>query len=145
MILHRDGTADALLSADRPVLLERASSINGRLVGAGRDVDIVLSTVAGEAALVLGPAAGVVGSIRLNDVVLNKRVAGPAVDGKIAIAARVEGATIVDGPEKSAVPVQAPDKTYRPVPGFQPFPPTKLPVFLQFTEYRLPSPMVYWA
>lgn len=85
MVLHGNGTTNTLLSTNGPVLLEGASTIDGRLVGASRDVEVVLTTIGGDASLVLGPAAGVVGAIRFNDIVLNKRVASPAIDSKIAI------------------------------------------------------------
>ena len=97
VVLHVDGAADALGGADGPVLLEGPGAVDRGLVGAGRDVDVVGAAVGLEAALVLAAAAGVVRSVRLDHVVLDERVAGPAVDCQISVSAGVEGAAIVDG------------------------------------------------
>jgi len=97
VVLHGDTATNALALADRPVLLEGAGTIDGRLVGAGRDIDVVVAAVGGEASLVLSTAAGVVGSERLNHVVLNQGRAGPAVDSKVTIARGTEATTVVDG------------------------------------------------
>lgn len=72
VVLHGDTTADALALADRPVLLEGAGTIDGGLVCAGRDIDVVVTTIGGEASLVLSTAAGVVGSEGFNHVVLDQ-------------------------------------------------------------------------
>jgi hypothetical protein len=64
--LHVDGAADALVLADRPVLTEGPGAVNGGLVGAGGDVDVVVAAVGGDAAEVLSARAGVVGSEVLN-------------------------------------------------------------------------------
>lgn len=90
VVLHGDAATDALLGADGPVLLEGAGTVDGRLVGASGNIEVVGTAVGGDAALVLGPAAGVVGAVRLNDVVLDEGVASPAIDGKVAVAAGVE-------------------------------------------------------
>lgn len=146
VVLHVDRASDAIGGAHRPVLLEGPCAIDRGRVVASRDVDVVGTAVSVDTAPVLGSAAGVVCPIGLNDIVLDEGVACPAVDGKVAVAARVECAAIVDSPMVESQPSQrcigSRRKHYRPVPGFQPLPPTKLPVFLQFTEYRLPSPMV---
>ena len=63
VVLHVDGAADALVLANRPVLLESPGAVNGRLVVAGGDVDVVGVAVGLEAALVLGTRAGVVGAL----------------------------------------------------------------------------------
>jgi len=60
--LHVDGAADALVLADRPVLTEGPGAVDGRLVGPGGDVDVVVAAVGGDAAKVLSTRAGVVGS-----------------------------------------------------------------------------------
>lgn len=60
VVLHGDGTADTLALADGPVLLEGACTIDGGLIGAGRYVNVVVTAVSGEAALVLSTTAGVV-------------------------------------------------------------------------------------
>jgi hypothetical protein len=148
MVLHVHAATNALSSAYRPVLLERPCAINRRLVSAGRNRHIVCAAVSLEAALALRTTAGVVGAVGLDDIVLNKGIASPAVDGKIAITLRVEGTAVIDGAnQKSAIEetLKRTFDSYRPVPGFHPFPPTKLPVLRHVTEYLLPSPIVYTA
>lgn len=98
VVLHGDGASDALGGADGPVLLEGPGTVDRGLVVASGDVDVVGTAVGLVLTLVLRSAAGVVGAERLNDVVLDERVAGPAVDGEVPVAARVEGTAVVDGP-----------------------------------------------
>jgi hypothetical protein len=79
-----------------PILLKGPCSIDGGLVGTGGGGDVVGTAISLEAALALGSAAGVVGAVRLDHVVLHKRVAGPTVDGKVTVTLGVEGSAIVD-------------------------------------------------
>lgn len=112
--LHVDGAADALVLADRPVLTEGPGTVDGRLVGPGGDVDVVVATVGGDATKVLSARAGVVGSEVLDlrfvrsrifghgmpdtyNVVLNERVSRPAVDSQVGVALRRVRAAVVDG------------------------------------------------
>lgn len=97
VVLHGDAATDAAAGADGPVLLEGASAVDGGLVVARRHVDVVGAAVGVDGAAVRGAAAGVVRAVRLNHVVLDEGVARPAVDCKVAVAAGVEGATVVDG------------------------------------------------
>jgi hypothetical protein len=98
VILHVYAATDTLSSANRPVLLEGPCAIDRRLVGAGRDGNVVGTTVGLEATLALSTAAGVVGTVRFDHVVLHKRVASPAVHREVAITLRVERATVIDSP-----------------------------------------------
>lgn len=45
----------------------------------------------------MSAGAGVVGAVVLDHVVFDERVAGPAVDGEVAVALGGEGAAVVDG------------------------------------------------
>ena len=63
------------------------------------DLAILGSTVGLESTVVLSIRTSVVGAERLNDIVLYKWVASPAVDGEVAVTLRVEGTTVVDGTE----------------------------------------------
>lgn len=101
MVLHGDSTANTLLGTDGPVLLEGPGSIDGRLVNTGGDSNIVGTTVSGDLALNLGAATGIVGAIGLDNIVLYKRVAGPSVDGEVAVTLGVEGTTVVDSANQS--------------------------------------------
>lgn len=81
-----DGAAGAVLLADSPVLLEGGGTLNGRLVGAGS-----LEKGVG-AAVDLGGANGAGGGRRvvrtegLDDVELDQRALGPAVEGEVPVA-----------------------------------------------------------
>jgi hypothetical protein len=85
-----DGAAGAVLLADGPVLLEGGGTLNGRLVGAGGLEESV------GAAVDLGSADGgggggrVVGTEGLNDVELDQRALGPAVEGEVPVAGCLE-------------------------------------------------------
>lgn len=151
--LHIDAAGGPLLLANAPVLLKGASAINGRLVSAGGDSNVVGAAIGVDGALALGVGGRVVRAEVLDDVVLDEGVAGPAVHGEVAVALGREGAAVIDGAGgdqrlrcvRCGFCRSGDQGTYRPVPGFHPLPPTKLPVLRQFTEYLLPSPMVYWA
>jgi hypothetical protein len=90
------GTLAALVLADRPVLVEGLGAVDGWLLHAGRLADLVAGAVGGKAAALVGVAAGVVGAVLLDDVVFDQGVAGPAVDGQVAVALDVEVAAEVD-------------------------------------------------
>jgi hypothetical protein len=79
-----------------PVLLEGPGAVYRRLVGTGRRGDVVGSSISLEAALALGPAAGVVRAVRLHYVVFYEWVSRPAVNGEVAVALGLEGAAVVD-------------------------------------------------
>jgi hypothetical protein len=103
VVLHVDGAADTLGRTDRPVLLESPGAIDRGLVGAGGDIDIVGAAVGVEAALERGARRGVVGAIVLDHVVLDERVAGPAVDGEVAVALGRERAAVVNGANRISI------------------------------------------
>lgn len=94
---HVDGTADALVLADRPVLLEGPRSLNGRGVDARADAELVVAAVSIDRALVLRARRGVVRAPVLDDVVLDERVGGPSIDGKVRVAVGRVLAGVVDG------------------------------------------------
>lgn len=79
--------ADALLVADGPVLLEGGRAVDRGLVRARALVQRVAAVWGVDVAPVLARAAGVVLAVVLDDVVLDQRVAGPAVDGEVLPAA----------------------------------------------------------
>ena len=73
----------------------------------------------------------------LNDVVLDERVASPAVDGKVGVAVGVVGARVGNGADMISKCFSSilyfKELTYRADPGFHPLPPTKLPPLPQLT------------
>lgn len=87
-----------LSSITHPVLLEGTSALNGRLICPCADQDVVISAIRTHTAFGLRTRAGVVGAKVLNNVVFNKRVSSPAVDGKVRVAVGVVRAGIVDCP-----------------------------------------------
>ena len=97
VVLHVDAATAALGLADRPILLKGPRAINGRLVGARRQRNIIVAAISVHAPFALRTAAGIVRAVILDDVVFYERVARPAVHGEVAVALGLEGAAIVDG------------------------------------------------
>lgn len=98
VVANVDRAAGAVVAAHRPVLVKGGRADDGRLVDALRAVNIVDAAVRRHLAQ-LGRARGrVVGAKVLDNVVLDERVLGPAVDGEVAVAVGVVAAGVVDGP-----------------------------------------------
>jgi hypothetical protein len=94
-----------------PELLERRRPINGRLVGARRLQDIIGAAVRGDGALLLSSRRRVVAAVRLDDVVLDEWVAGPSVEGDVAVdAAGVPGSGVGDDALTAGVPALSGDE-----------------------------------
>lgn len=142
MVSSSDSTTNTLLRPDRPVLRESLGAVDGRLVDAGAGVDVVSAAVGVDGALELQVAAGVVGSVGVEDVVLDQRVAGPAVHAEVCITLGREGAAVLDrsgSMSDECLVIEHHEETYLALPGFQPLPDTKFPVFCQLTLY-FPAP-----
>lgn len=92
-----DGSAGTLVASDRPVLLKGLVTVNGGGIDTGADVDIVDRSVNIDLTLLLATGRGVVSTEVLNDVVLNERVAGPTVNGEVAVAVGVVRTRVLDG------------------------------------------------
>jgi hypothetical protein len=86
---------------ERPVLLKGLCAVDGGLVGAGALRNLVRGTVGGHGALVGRLRRRVVRAEVLDDVVLDQRVAGPAVDGEVGVAVGVVLAGVGDGARRS--------------------------------------------
>jgi hypothetical protein len=84
-----DATGGSVILADGPVLLEGLSTVDGGGVGTGLGEDVVGAAVNLDGALLLSTGGGVVVTELLDDVVLDQRVAGPSVDGEVAVAVRL--------------------------------------------------------
>lgn len=97
MRLHINTAADSLTRPNRPILLKGLDPIDGSLVVTGRLVNIVCTAVGIDGSLVYSAVAGVIGTVGFYDVVFHERVAGPAVDGEVAVAGGGEVAAVVDG------------------------------------------------
>ena len=99
----RKSSARRLLGvADRPVLLKGRGSLDGGLVGTGGLEDIIRSTIDGDGALLGGGAGWVVAAVALDDVVLDERVGGPAVEGNVAVSVGLVGTSVGDDPVENA-------------------------------------------
>ena len=97
MSLHINTASDSLARPHGPILLKGLGSIDGRLVVTGGLVDVVGTAVGVDGSLVGPAAAGVVRPVGFHDVVFHEGVAGPAVDGEVAVAGGREVAAVVDG------------------------------------------------
>ena len=85
VVRSRDRAARAVRLADGPVLVEGSGALDRRLVDTRRLVDVVGRAGGGDGALEGETRAGVVGTEVLEDVVLDERVRGPAVDGQVGV------------------------------------------------------------
>ena len=83
MLGRVDGATDALGAADGPVLIEGRGAENRGLVDAAGLVDVVGAAVVVDGAEALRARRGVEGAVGLDDVVLDERVGGPAVEGEV--------------------------------------------------------------
>jgi hypothetical protein len=115
--LHVDRSAGALVLTNRPVLLKGRGAIDRRLVGTGSLRNLVVAAVNVDRTLVLGVGRRVVGTKVLNDIVLDERVAGPAVDGKVRVAVGAVVARVGDGTGRSGVPSLSSDEVATRAPG----------------------------
>jgi hypothetical protein len=96
MVLRRNSATNPLLRADAPVLRKCLCAVDRRRIHAGARVDFVLAAVGGDGALVGQLAGGVVGAVRVEDVVFDQGRAGPAVDAEVGVAVWLEGAGVFD-------------------------------------------------
>ena len=92
VVLNSDATARPLGLTDGPELVEGGGTVDGGLVDTLGLADLVRAAVGGDTTLLLTVLAGVVGAVVFNDVVFDEGVAGPAIDGKVCVTLRVEGA-----------------------------------------------------
>jgi hypothetical protein len=111
MRLDINCAAHTLLLPNAPKLLESRRAINARLVGARGLQDIVGAAVGGDGTLFLSSRSGVVGTVGLDNVVLDQGVARPAVERDVAVdGSGVPGARVGDVADAAGVPALAGDK-----------------------------------
>lgn len=91
-----DASTGTLVATNRPVLLECLGTIDGWGVGAGGLVEVVDAAVDGDFSLLLSTVGWVVCAEVLDDVVLDERVAGPAVDCEVAVTLWLVGTSVLD-------------------------------------------------
>jgi len=90
-------------------------------------------------------AAGVVGTVGLDDVVLDKRAGGPAVKSNQTIATSIDGSRVVDGAAKGSEGVLAAMRgvqTHRAAPVCHPIPATTSVLALVHLRLYVPVPRV---
>jgi hypothetical protein len=97
VVSSSNSTRRTLVLANTPVLVEGSGTRDGRLVCANALVDIVGRAVRGHGAHVLETAAGVVGAVGFEDVVLDEGVLAPAVDGEVGVSLGGITALEIDG------------------------------------------------
>lgn len=93
-----DGTGSAVLGADGPVLLESGGALDRRLLGAGGLEEGVGAAVDLSGADGAGARRRIVAAEGLDDVELDERALGPAVEGKVPVARGLDGGVVGDGP-----------------------------------------------
>ena len=94
-----EGSTGALGLAHRPVLLKSHSTNNRGLVGAGALVNVICCPATHDGALPCSSAGGVVlGTEVLDGVVLDKRVPGLSIDGKVTVAIGAIGTRVAGDP-----------------------------------------------
>lgn len=96
--LDGNGAANTLGTANRPELLEGGSTVNGWLVVTGRLENVVCAAVRVDGTLLLSSRRGVVGAVSLDNVVLDERVAGPAIQRNVRVnVLRIPGTAVCHG------------------------------------------------
>lgn len=98
VVRRSDGAARALRGADGPELLEGRGAVDGGLVNARADEDIVGAAIRRYAPAAGGTARRIVSAKVLDDVILYQRVPRPTVDGQVAVPIRVVAARVLDVP-----------------------------------------------
>jgi hypothetical protein len=97
VVANGDRTLRTEVIKDGPVLLEGGRALNGWGVGTGGLQDTVGGAIGVDGADFGRGAAGVVGTVVLNNVVLDQGVGGPTVDGEVGVTVGGVGAGEGDG------------------------------------------------
>jgi hypothetical protein len=93
---HVDSATNTLRLPDGPILIKARSTHNGRRIGTAVQIDVVRRAVDSDAAFQLSASGWVISAEGLDDVVLDERVLGPAVNGEVAVASGIEGSAVRD-------------------------------------------------
>jgi hypothetical protein len=108
VVLRSNSTTDTLNGPHRPELLEGRRAVDRRLVDAGSLIDIISSAIRLNRALLRRSGRRVVRAIRLNDVVLDKGIARPAIERNVAVdASGIPGPRVVDDLSTAGIPALA--------------------------------------
>jgi hypothetical protein len=135
------------LGSHATVLRERPRPLDGRLVDT---LSSVKGVVAAVGRVVSANRPGLAGGENIpafDDVVLDERVAGPAVEGEVARSLRVVCAGVLDGPGRKAVSILCEGIEYGTTyfrPACQPLPATKPPPACPFHEQVYFPPPCCW-
>lgn len=98
MISSCDRASDSLSTSDTKVLLKGSSSNNRRSIGTCVFVDVVDSSVRSHSPFGGQARRGIVRAVRFDNVVLDQRRFGPAVDREVAVTAGRERSGVFDHP-----------------------------------------------
>jgi hypothetical protein len=137
MRLDINSASNTLLLPHTPKLLERTCAVDTRLIRPRRLQNIICGTVGCDRSVLLGCTARVVTAVRLDDVVFDPGVAGPAVEGDVGVyVGRVPGAAVGYVADAAGVLVLL-EEVGKGVGGksTQPLPATKLPTLDHWTLY----------
>lgn len=93
-----NSSTGAVAGTDRPVLLECGGTLNGWLIGLSMVIDSIAGSITGDGSNLSHLRTRIVIPIVLKNIVLNKRICGPAVDTKISIPVGTEVGAVGDGP-----------------------------------------------
>lgn len=109
VVLEGNGTAGALALTNRQVLIESGGALDRRGVGANDLINVIGRAVRHDGALVGACRPGVVGAVRINDIVFDQGGSGPAVEGEKAVATGAEGARVANGSGSTSGPANTGD------------------------------------
>lgn len=149
VVLSSDGATNTAALADRPVLVEGRGALNGGSVFTSSLVDLVGAAIALDGAELGSAGGGIVVAVLVNDVVFDEGVLGPAIERDVAVAVALPLTAVGHSPSNTLLLVSVGfleifrGVSYLALPGFHPFPATKLSQLVHLTLYWPPLPLVY--
>lgn len=90
-----------------PKLLDGLRAVDARRVGVRRGVYVVDAAVGCDGAFLGGTGGRVVGAEAVDDVVLDERLAGPSVDGEVAVAVGFVGTGVLNDTSAGEIMLRA--------------------------------------
>jgi len=119
VVARGNRAANTLHLSDTPELLERLRAVDGRLVDPRCLVDVVCAAVRRDGTFLRGSRGWVVGAVGFDDVVLDERIACPAVERDVGVYVRgVPGTGVGYCATRAGVPAFAGDKVANVGPGY---------------------------
>lgn len=94
MVSGSDRSADSLRGSDGPVLVKGLRSGDRGRVDASGLVDVIGPSIGSDSTFVGKTCAGIVGTERLENIVLDEWVRRPAVNGQVCVAIGTKRSTV---------------------------------------------------